>query len=145
MIEAWKEPTAEDVTKLMSAVVTSRADVDGSKIQGILMLAVQRVRAAAGRHSVVSDNANEVPPEGLQHTLILAIHLLLSGTPNFQFLIRGPDGSESGFGYSVKQAERWIDRISDGMSVTYPSNPNTNSHIAIVRSGGEEEVDTEAA
>ena len=130
----------------MAAVITSRADVDGSKVQGILLLVVQRVRASVGRHSVVSDNENEVPPEGLQHTLILAIHLLLSGTPNFQFLIRGPDGSESGFGYSVKQAERWLERVENGRSVTYPSNPQAEANqVSLIRYGSDDQVDTSAA
>ena len=50
-------------------------------------------RAVAGKANTLSDNATEVPPEALQHALVLAVLHLLNGTPNFQFLMRGPDGS----------------------------------------------------
>ena len=143
MAGQWKEPAAEDVKKFMSSVVIDRADTAGEQVAGLLGIVVQRVRGAVGRINTLSDNDNEVPPEGLQHTLVLTVFQLLCATPNFGFLMKGTDGSETGFGYSVRVAEKWLDQVQRGMSVTYPINPRIEEPN--VRWGSETEVDTTSA
>jgi hypothetical protein len=127
----------------MSSVVVNRAN-NNDQVQKLLNLRVIEVRGLIGRLHTLSDNENEVPPEGLRHVLILVILDLLSGTPNFQFLIRGPDGAESGFGFSIRQAQKWIKDVTEGMSVTYPVNPKSD-YPELVRYGGDDLVDTDSA
>lgn len=127
----------------MSSVVVDRSVAEGGDVNKILSIVVQRMRSVIGRANTLSDNPAEVPPEGLQHCLILAVVHLLNGTPNFGFLLKGPDGSESGLGYYVRQAEKWLDKVERGMAVTYPTNPSTAANV--VRYGGEDLVDTTAA
>lgn len=141
---AWKEPTAEQVVALMNQLVVNRAN-DNSQIPQILSLRVVELRGLIGRKQTLSNNENEVPPEGLRHTLVLTIFDLINGTPNFQFVIRGPDGSESGMGYSIRQAQKWWNNVADGEPVSYPTNPQTE-YPELVRSGSDDdEVDTTAA
>ena len=143
MTSNWTEPQAEDVNAFMSSVVVNRAN-ENDKVARLLSITVRRVRGVVGRTNTLSDNEAEVPPEGLQHCLVLAAFALLTGTPNFGFVMKGADGSESGFTFLVKQAEKWLEDVRNGMSVTYPTNPAT-SGPELVRYGGEDTVDTTAA
>ncbi len=144
MTNSWREPTAENVTTYMASVVVNRAN-DNDKVANLLSIVVQRIRGVVGRVNTLSDTETEVPPEGLQHAIVLTVFNLLVGTPNFGFLIRGADGAETGFGYNVRMAEKWLDDVKMGMSVTYPSNPSEDAPN-LVRYGSEDtEVDTNAA
>lgn len=143
MTGAWKEPAVEDVKTFMSGVVVDRVN-DASQTAKIIPVVVARIRGIVGRANMVSDNPNEVPPEALGHALILVLLTLLTGAPNFQFLMKGPDGSETGFGYNVRMAEKWLTDVKEGMSVTYPVNPVMETPN-LVRYGGETFVDTTAA
>jgi hypothetical protein len=144
MTAAWVQPQAEDVKAYMATVVVDRA-TDNDNVQKILAVVIKRVRGIVGRCNTVSEDDTEVPPEALEHVIYLTLSALLTGTPNFSFLMRGPDGSESGFGYRVKQAERWLTEVQNGLSVTYPTNP-ADTYPELVRSGSDnDEVDTTAA
>lgn len=143
MTAAWKEPQVEDVYTFQSSVVVDRAN-ESDKVQRILSVVVQRFRATVGRTNTLSDNDAEVPPEALQHVLVLTVFNLINATPNFGFLMRGADGAETGFGYNVRIAEDWLKSVSRGMSVTYPVNPQS-TYPELVRSGSDDLVDTEAA
>lgn len=133
----------------MSTLVVDRANThdNNDRVAKILSVTVRRFRGTIGRTNTVSDNEGEVPPEALQHVLVLCVCSLLSGTPSFSFLMRGPDGSESGFGYQVKQAERWLKDVDEGKSVTYPENPgpSATSDPNLIRYGSDTVVDTTAA
>lgn len=144
MTGQWKEPAAEDVKTLMDSVVIDRANSE-DKVQRILGLVIQRVRGVVGIANTLSDNEAEVPPEGLQHTLVLTVFLLLSGTANFGFLIKGGDGSETGFGYSVRVAEKWLEAVQNGLPVTIPSNPSAAGGPGLVRWGSDDLVDHTSA
>lgn len=143
MIAAWKEPQVEDVTTYMRQVVVDRTD-DNDRVQKVLTATVVHVRGVVGRTNTLSDKNTEVPPEGLRHCLILAVFDLLNGTPNFQFLIRGPDGGETGFGLSIRMANTWLNDVKRGLSVTYPTNPQDN-YPELIRYGGDDNVDHTAA
>lgn len=140
---AWKSPTAEDVTTFMSSAVTVRVDSSGVQTQKILDVVVQRIRGACSRANTLSINESEVPPEGLQHALVLAIAILVGSNPNFQFVIKGPEGVESGFGLMVRKAEEWVKRMQDGGSCSYPTEP-APTYPQLVRSGSDDEVATTA-
>ena len=144
----WSEPEAEQVRAFMSTVVVDRANTnDGDdKINRILPIVVKRVRGVIGRCSTLSDSESQVPPEGLHHTIVLAVAALLNATPNFGLIMKGPDGAESGFAYQVRQAERWLEKIERGMAVTYPTNPMAEAQrSSLVRWGSDDQVDTTAA
>lgn len=135
----------EDVKTFMASVVVDRANEDATKVQRILSVVVLRIRGVVGRTNTLSDNPAEVPPEGLQHAIVLTVFMLLTSTPNFGFLIRGADGAETGFGFAVRKAEEWLAAVQRGLSVTYPTNP-ASTYPELVRSGSDDtEVDTTAA
>lgn len=144
MAVKWEEPQIEDLKTVMSGVVVDFVNTD-DRIQKSLTLTVKRVRGVVGRTNTLSDSPTEVPPEGLSHTLVLAVHAVLIGTPNFQFLIRGADGAETGFGYSVRQAEKWLTDVQRGMSVSYPVNPSSDGGPSLVRWGSDTQVDHTAS
>ncbi len=139
----WVEPQVEQVNTFMAGVVIDRANED-DKVQKILSVVVQRIRGVVGRANTLSDSATEVPPEALQHSLVLTVFNLLNATPNFGFLLKGPDGSESGFGYNVRMAEKWLGEVDRGKSVTYPTNPSDDAP-ELVRWGSDTQVNTTAA
>lgn len=145
MAAAWKEPQVEEAKAYMSGVVVDRAAANDDALSKALTAEVLRFRGEIGRWNTLSDNELEVPPEALKHVLVLSVCALLSGTPNFQFVMKGPEGAESGFSYQVRQAERWLQAVADGRSVTYPTNPAT-TYPELVRHGSDDsEVDTTAA
>ena len=148
MVGDWSEPQVEEVKAFMSTVVVDRTSTnDGDdKILKILPVVIKRVRGVIGRCSTLSDSEAQVPPEGLQHTLVLAVAALLNATPNFGLIMKGPDGAESGFAYQVRQAERWLEKLERGMSVTYPTNPiASEKRSELVRWGSDDQVDTTSA
>jgi len=139
MASKWIAPTADDVANYMSSVVTARAAQTADQIGNILAAVVQRVRGtieAAGM-TPLSSGSGEVPPEAVQHTLVLTTVTLLNATPNFGFLMKGADGSQSGFSYSVQQAEHWIDAVAAGRRVSYPKDINEDTPRELVRYGSE--------
>ena len=145
MIAAWKEPSVEGVKTFMSSVVVDRVN-ENDKVAAAINVVVLRIRGACGRANTVSDNENEVPPEGLQHALVLATTILLAGSPNFGFMLKGPDGAESGFGYMVRAAEKWVIDVQNGMAVTRPVNAGGATAASdVIRYGGEDIIDTTSA
>ena len=125
------------------SVVTARTN-ESDKVQKTLSVVVQRFRGVIGRTNTLSDNPAEVPPEGLQHALVLTVYSLLSTTANFGFVLRTENGGETGFSLMVQKAEQWLNDVKMGLSVTYPTNPQT-TYPELIRYGGDDVVDTTAA
>lgn len=136
----WREPSADDAAAFMATVVLTRAEgTDDSKLENILTIVTQRVRGTIGAAGItpLSANANEVPPEGLQHTLILAIFALVSATPGFQFITKDE------FDKQVERAEKWLEAVANHRPVTYPDTVSaaTAALGGLVRWGSEDLYD----
>ena len=143
----WIEPRVSDVSAFMRSIVIDRASEQSEEqVQFLLTTVVQRVRGTIAAAGVVPVSAGEgeVPPEGVQHTIVLTVHNLLNAAPNFAFLMRGADGSETGLGYAVRRAEAWLQKISEGTAVTYPTNVSGTSGSGLVRWGSDPLVVTTA-
>lgn len=121
----WQEPTAEDVKKFFASVVVDRASVYSAvedQVSKVLAAVVLRIRGtvrAAGQ-APLDKNTQRVPPEAYTHALVLTVFALLSGTPNFQFLMQNAQGQATGFGYAVERAEEWLKFVLEGGAVTHP-------------------------
>lgn len=121
----------------MATVVTGRADSAGDKTAKVLTVLIQRVRGtiAAAGVSPVSANEQGVPPEGLQHVLVLCVGALLSGAPNLDFLLAGE------FGKMLTDAREWIKAVRDGLKVTIPDEILEGSQTSIVYWGNQDDTE----
>jgi hypothetical protein len=142
MATKWTQPTAEDVKNYMSSVVTDRAAQTETQVESILSNVVLRIRGTiiAAGVTPVSQEGGEVPPEAMQHAVVLTVVMLLSATPNFGFLMRGETGSETGIAYANRKAEEWLAAVSTGKPVTYPKDVSEDEGRSLVRYGSESEA-----
>lgn len=139
----WVTPTSTDVTALMSSIVTNTVTKDASgstRAASCLTLVVEQVRGAirTGNRVPLSLSSGAVPPSGHIHTVVLAVSLLVSSTPNMTFAVKDE------FGNQVKDAKDWLESVRTGkMSVDYPTDPDQSSLPLNGRAGygGEPEVD----
>lgn len=121
LMSNWAVPSSADLAVVMNTQVLLPTSPNAV---AALALAVGRVRGTiqtAGRVPV-SVTAGSVPPEALQHALVLTVALLTGAFPNLASLVDA-DGGKTGFGQLVEQAEQWLDRIEKGASCIGPTDP----------------------
>jgi hypothetical protein len=123
----WITPTPDGLAVVMDEQVL--APLAGKA--AALRLTVARVRGAVSQsqHVPVSATAGSVPPEGEEHTLVMAVALLAAARPNLAQLA-DEGGHQTGFGARVERAERWLDAVLKGrdeqgrvFTVTMPTDP----------------------
>ncbi len=132
----WPEPTADDVTTFMLSVVVNRTKQDDGSVEDVLTKVVQRVRGtvAAGALTPLSANVAGVPPEAVQHTLILTVNALIASTPNLQFVTKDV------FDKQVATAERWLDRVGQSLQAcSRPREVHADGATELVRWGSDSE------
>ena len=118
----WVTPAPSDVTTLMSSIVQGAVtkDPNGAKREAsCLSLAVEQVRGAiaVGGRCPLSKSSGEVPPSGRVHTVVLAVNLMISSTPNMNFAVK------DSFNDQVKDAKTWMQSCADGKaSIETPVN-----------------------
>lgn len=141
MATKWIQPAPDDVKKLMLTLAVDRATQDDDQVPAILGMVVMRIRGsiAAAGVTPLSDNAAEVPPEAVMHTVVLTLAALVNATPNFQFLTK-TEGVETGFGLAVRAAEDWIKKVQAGLPVSYPKDISEDEPRSLVRWGAETDI-----
>lgn len=123
----WVVPTAGDVTALMSSIVQTSVTKDPngqSRSASCLALVVEQVQGAVrtGNRVPLSLTNGSVPPSGHIHTVVLAVSLMVSSTPNMTFAVKDE------FGNQVKDAKDWLERVRKGeQAVDYPTDPDQST------------------
>jgi hypothetical protein len=97
-------------------------DTQTEKLQAAIDAVVARIRGAiqVGNRTPLSATAGSVPPEGKQHTLNLAVELLVASTPNMNFAIKEI------FEGMLKESKEWLKNLRMGVPVEYPTDPATS-------------------
>lgn len=145
MAMKWLEPTVPDLKQFMQQVVVDRVSQDEDQSGKVLTAVVQRIRGTIDAANVtpVSRGTGEVPPEGFQHALVLAVFALVTSTPNMQFV------TKEEFDKLWKAAEDWLRFVQECGKVAYPTELPDDfdaDTAGPVRWGSEsEEVDTSTA
>ena len=141
----WVKPSTDDVTTMMSSLVQGAVQKDPggttkNRVASALTLAVEKVRSAVaqGKRVPLSLTAGVVPPSGHIHTIILAIDISVSSTPNMDLV------NKAGFGDLKKEAKEWLKDVASGKQpVDYPIDPDqtTLPYGTDPGYGGETQVD----
>ena len=123
----WVVPSANDVNTVMSSIVQGAVSVDANgkgRAINALAMAVERVVGAirTGNRNPVSLTAGAVPPSGRQHTVVLAVDILLASTPNMSF------AAKENWTKMHEAAEKWLEDVQSGkLPVDYPTDPDQTS------------------
>jgi hypothetical protein len=135
MATLWIEPNKDDVSVFMSSSVVGVAQTDEQTVPKILAAVVQRIRGTiiAGGMTPPSKKATEVPPEAVQHALVLTVFALVASKPNFQFV------TADSFEKQRLAAEKWLDAVAAGRPVTFPKDISPDEPRSLVRYGSESE------
>lgn len=139
----WVVPTADDVTALMSSIVNTTVQKDPgglNRADKCLKLVVEQMQGAVrtGNRIPLSLTNGSVPPSGHIHTVVLAVSLMVSSTPNMTFAVKDE------FGNQVKDAKDWLKSVKEGkLAVDYPTDPDQSTlpFAGGLGYGGEMEVD----
>ena len=65
--------------------------------------------------------AGSVPPGSKQHVLVLTALAIVSSTPNMEFALK-----DTAFGRLVDAAEEWLKGVTEGASISAPSDPEVD-------------------
>ena len=115
MSAAWTVPTKDNVQDFMAVAVldgTNATPFGGSeRISQVLAAVVARVRGAieAGGKVGLSATAMSVPPEAVQHTLVLTAEAMVASTPQVDRFTMG-----DAFVRMVERAEKWLQDVQSG-------------------------------
>jgi len=149
MSKAWTAPAGSDLWEVVSRSVVEKTDEDSAggkaetnnlnaaldtRAKKAVSHAVAEVRGAieaAGRYPL-SLTAGSVPPEGFQHTLALAAWRLAAVKPTLLALLLADGGVYAPLNQLVKDAKDWIKRITEGGSITLPTDPTGADYTTAV-------------
>ena len=136
----WKTPTADDLNKVISALVQEKANentgadsVPGGALDpeapdrrdALVDLVIDEFRGAiiAGSRIPLSLTPRSVPPECVVHVLSAAAYRLVNSVPNLQMVLLTDGGLYAPLAQMYTDAKRMLKELSDGRPVTFPDDP----------------------
>jgi hypothetical protein len=128
MATNWVVPIVADISDVFAQPAIDKAAGIGAidtstKLANILALVVARVRNTIANNSrghQVSMTAGSVPPESKQFVLVMAARQLVDSIPGMSATIADGENFKS----LNAKAEDWIKAVSEGASVSSPTDPD---------------------
>lgn len=149
MAKAWQSITGDDLWQVVSRELVLKCDEDSaggseetddldtgldSRANKAVEHAVAEVRGAiesAGRYPL-SITAGTVPPEGVQHTLVIAAWRLCAIKPSLLAVMLADGGAMSPLKGLYDKAVKWVEGLGAGATFVLPTDPTGEDYATAV-------------